>query len=76
MHISATQSWIWQQDLQNHSLFDDMEMVLITVVEADDHENHRSVNYFSTFFIKKTKQIRKKKHTFCRLQIQTSFSNG
>jgi len=53
MHISAAQSWIWQQDSQNHPLFDAMEMVLLTVVEADDNKNQRSVNYFSTFFIKK-----------------------
>jgi len=27
-----------------------MEKVLLTVVEADDNKNQRSVNYFSTFF--------------------------
>ena len=83
MHISAAQSEIWQQDAQNHWLFDAMETVLLTVVEADDHKNQRSVNYFSTFFIK-NKQINKK--PFCRLQmvkldhhfqrIPTSFSYG
>ena len=30
-----------------------METVLLPVVEADDHKNQRSVNYFSTFFTKK-----------------------
>jgi len=35
-----------------------METVLLTVVEADDRKNKRSVNYFSTFF---TKIINKKK---------------
>ena len=53
MHISAAQSWILQQDSRNHSLFVAMETVLLTVVEADDHKNQRSVNYFSKFFIKK-----------------------
>jgi len=49
-----------------------MESVLVTVVEADDHKNQCSVNYFSAFFIK-NKQIKK---TFYRLHIQTSYSNG
>ena len=53
MNISATQSWIWQQDPQNHSLFDAVETVLLTVVEANEYKNQRSINYFSTFFINK-----------------------
>ena len=56
MHISATQSGIWKQDSQNHQLFDAMETVLLTVVEAGDNKNQRSVNYFSTFFMKKYKK--------------------
>jgi len=37
-----------------------METVLLTVVEADDNKNQRRVNYFSTFIIKKNKQINKR----------------
>ena len=73
MQISAAHSWIWQQDSQIHSLFDAVETGSLTVVEADDYRNQRSVNYFSTVFIK-NKQINKKR--LCGLQIQTSFSNG
>ena len=51
MHFFAAQSLMWQQDSQNRSLFYAMERVLLTVVEADDNKNQRSVNYFSTFFI-------------------------
>jgi len=53
MLISAAQSLIWQQDSRNLYLFDAMETVLLTVIEADDNKNQRSVNYFSTFFIEK-----------------------
>ena len=35
-----------------------METVLLTVVEADDNKNQRSVNYFSKFF-SKDEQINK-----------------
>ena len=49
MHISAAQFWIWQQDSQNHSLFDAMETVLLTVVEADGNKIQRCVNNFLHF---------------------------
>ena len=53
MHISAAPSSIWQQDSQNHKVFDAINTVLLTVVEANDSKNQRSVNYISKFFVKK-----------------------
>jgi len=53
MHISAAQSWIWQQDSQNPEVLDAMETVLLTVVEADGNKNQRRINDFSKFFINK-----------------------
>ena len=30
-----------------------MEAVLLAIAEADDNKNHRSLVFFSTFFVKK-----------------------
>jgi len=37
-----------------------METVLLTDVKADDSKIQRSVHYFSTLFIKQTKQTKKR----------------
>ena len=70
MKISAVQTSIFQQDSQNHLFLEAMTIILLTIVEADDNKNQRSLVVFLHFSYK----INKK--SFYRLQLQTLFSTG